>query len=473
MNSKITKTLLIIVSITYVFVGVFIMPKGVPKESKENFGCEISRSNAQNFIKLTKEQSKNAEIDAIISKENKADLKIFLENKQIMTSTDIYNVNNRYYLDLQEFVSGLGYSLEIDKNKITIDIDEDKTVQINLSNQRWKLNDSVFELRGRAVFVDDKPYISLIDIDEIFNLKCTWKTESNEINLYKSKEENDIVQKQCSTNKCKKEKFAFIRLEDVTAGSVYLNGDNLEKLRAVGDLLKEKGQAFHVAWIPRYVNPQESVDNDITENINCINSDFLYTLDYLINRGAIVGLHGYTHQYGDEESVIGSEFMEDHHLTAKEEKERVESAIKSAITLNIPYEFFETPHYRSSERFQSLLEKYFNYVYEPCIGVWNKEVYISKRNKVTKYIPAPLGYIEDRNVTDMINKIRNNTNNKDMLQSFYYHPSKELDDIVLKRDKNGYPYYEYKESSILKILLDELSKDGYQLESIALADKNE
>lgn len=471
MNSKITKALLIIVSITYILVGVFIMPKKVPKESKENFGCEISRSNAQNFIKLTKEEKKKDEIDAIISKENKTDLKVFMENKQIMTSTDIYNVNNRYYLDLQEIVNELGYSLEVNKSKITINIDEDTTVQINLANQRWKLNDSIFELRGKAVLIEDKPYMSLIDINEILNLKCTWKTESNEISLYKSKEENDIVQKSCLTNKCKKEKFAFIRLEDVTAGSVYLNGDNLEKLRAVGDLLKEKGQAFHVAWIPRYIDPQKSIDNDITENTNCINSDFLYTLDYLINRGAIVGLHGYTHQYGDEESVIGSEFMEDHHLTAKEEKERVETAIKDAITLNIPYEFFETPHYRSSERFQSLLEKYFNYVYEPCIGVWNKEVYISKRNKVTKYIPAPLGYIEDRNVTDMINKIRNN-NNKDMLQSFFYHPSKEFDDIVLKKDKKGYPYCEYKDSSILKILLKELNKDGYQLQPIALADKN-
>lgn len=36
----------------------------------------------------------------------------------------------------------------------------------------------------------------------------------------------------------------------------------------------------------------------------------MYTLDYFIDRGGIIGLHGYTHQSGAEVSIDGIEFDE-------------------------------------------------------------------------------------------------------------------------------------------------------------------
>ncbi|MEW8957413.1 DUF2334 domain-containing protein, partial [Clostridium sp.] len=333
---------------------------------------------------------------------------------------------------------------------------------INLEKSYWKIGDNRRDLRGNGIFIDNKLYLSLIDISDMLNLKISFDSKKEEVRCFKSKEESFIFNDTQGT--LSKKKTALIRIEDVTAGSIYLNDENMEKLRAIGDLLYNEGSGYHIAWIPRYVNPEKSEDNDLTRDINFLNSEFLYTLDYLINRGAIVGLHGYTHQYGDEESIIGSEFQDKHKLSKEEEVRRVEAAIKNSIALNIPYKFFETPHYRSSERFQTTLENYFDYVYEPCIGVWNKKTYISHRNKVTKYVPAPLGYIEDKEIEEMINKIKNK--NSKELKSFFYHPGKEFEDIVLKREGNGYPYYEYKDTSMLKTMIRELNKDGYKLRYI-------
>ncbi|WP_051623534.1 DUF2334 domain-containing protein [Clostridium hydrogeniformans] len=454
------KIVLIAFLMGYLVIGFVIIPRWNDKVLLSTGGV-TTRKAAREFVNDLKRSEKEKFKSELLSNKHLSKLNLYIENKKIDFNGKVFNYNNRYYIPLDDITKYLKINMDKEDSNLTLS-GEGYQCDINLEKSYWRIKGNRRELRGDWISREDKVYLSLADIVDILNLNASFDSKKEEVRCFKSKKESFILNDTQGT--LTKKKTALIRIEDVTAGSIYLKDDSMEKLRAMGDLLYDEGSAYHIAWIPRYVNPEKSEDNDLTRDTSFLNSEFLYTLDYLINRGAMVGLHGYTHQYGNEESIIGSEFQEKNKLSREEEVRRVEAAIKNAIALNIPYKFFETPHYRSSARFQTVLENYFDYVYEPCIGVWNKKIHISDRNKATKYVPAPLGYVEDRNVQDMINKIKDDKSKE--LKSFFYHPGKEFDDIVLKREGNGYPYYEYKDTSMLKTMIKELNKDGYKLRYI-------
>lgn len=52
--------------------------------------------------------------------------------------------------------------------------------------------------------------------------------------------------------------------------------------------------------MPRYIDPSQNIDNSLADNMNMYNADFIYTLDYFTFRRGLIGLHGYTHQNGNE-----------------------------------------------------------------------------------------------------------------------------------------------------------------------------
>jgi Uncharacterized protein conserved in bacteria (DUF2334). len=56
------------------------------------------------------------------------------------------------------------------------------------------------------------------------------------------------------------------------------------------------------------MNPAKGIDNDPSTQLSMHNTDFIFTLDYLIDKNGLIGLHGYTHQQGNEESADGIEF---------------------------------------------------------------------------------------------------------------------------------------------------------------------
>ncbi|MGZ4135713.1 MAG: DUF2334 domain-containing protein, partial [Tumebacillaceae bacterium] len=50
-------------------------------------------------------------------------------------------------------------------------------------------------------------------------------------------------------------KKALIRFEDIGPGGYYESPDNIIKLRAIAEYMRSEGVPFHVAMIPRFVNP--------------------------------------------------------------------------------------------------------------------------------------------------------------------------------------------------------------------------
>jgi hypothetical protein len=377
------------------------------------------------------------------------DVDLSIEDTKINSRNNILCKNNRYYFDTYAFESVLGYKVKVDNNRL-IAYSEDS---IDTDNKNYMDRELIHD----CLYYRDTPYVSMIDLTEALNLTVAWDYEKNTLNFYKVRE---IIPQQ---HRGHFKRPALIRFEDVAAGTVYANKDSMSKLRIISDLMYSKNLPFHIAWIPRYMDPEKGIDNNLLENYSLSNVDFIYTLDYMISRGGIVGIHGYTHQYGAEESIVGSEFGDKWCSSLEETEKRIEAAINTAKELDIPYEFFESPHYRSTkEQQQAVFEKYFDYMFEPSKVLFNTRPAISKNNR-TIYVPAALGYVHDEDADDMINRIK--TKPKDYLTAFFYHPTKEFQFITLKND-GGYPSYEYSENSILHKLLKCLNDEGYALVKI-------
>lgn len=130
----------------------------------------------------------------------------------------------------------------------------------------------------------------------------------------------------------------------------------MEKMKYLSDYFKANNIVFHIDWIPRYINPEKNIDNDLLKNNNFENVHFINMLDHLINRGAVIGLHGYTHQHNNQISGLGVELKWNVNSNKNKVLKVVESSLKTAKTLNIPIGFFESPHYKADRNQQKIIE---------------------------------------------------------------------------------------------------------------------
>ncbi|OOM75078.1 hypothetical protein CLPUN_35150 [Clostridium puniceum] len=369
----------------------------------------------------------------------KVNLEINFDGKLLKFINPLYRDVNRYFLPILEFIDQLGGKLNIRRSKINILFKERSLICID-----YRIDDYKFTI------VDSVLYLSLFDICRILNIKSRWDYNKNSISLYW-----DMDKHERSTSS--PGRVALIRFEDITAGNAYLDSGNLEKFRVIGDYMFSSGIPFHIAWIPRFVDPPNGIDNDISKDYSMPNANFLFTIEYLLNRNGVIGLHGYTHQYGNEVSADGTEFNEKRNNDEKSVRKRVEAAINTAKKLELPTKFFESPHYAATEFQQSIFEQYFDIIYECYVGIWGEKIVKSPRNHRTLYIPTPLDYVEEK---DGMKKMLDRINNlgEDALASLFYHPYIDFEYITLQNDISGYPVSSYSENSqlhrIVKALYD-------------------
>lgn len=369
----------------------------------------------------------------------KINLEISFEGKSLKFINPIYRDINRYFLPMFEFINQLGGELNITRSKINILFKEKSPICIDYEIEDYKFT-----------VVDSVLYLSLFDICRMLNIKSRWDYNSSSISLYWDRNKHE-------SSTSPPGRVALIRFEDVTAGEEYLDSDNLEKFRVVADYMFSAGVPFHIAWIPRFIDPPNGIDNDISKDYSMPNANFLFTIEYLLNRNGVIGLHGYTHQYGNEVSADGTEFNEERNNDEERVRKRVEAAINTAKKLELPAKFFESPHYAATEFQQSIFEQYFDIIYECYVGIWGEKIVKSPRNHRTLYIPTPLGYVEGKGDTEnMLDRINNL--GEDTLASLFYHPDIDFEYITLQSDTSGYPLSNYSENSplhrIVKALYD-------------------
>lgn len=393
----------------------------------------------------------------------KDDIKIKFEGKDLATTLPVYVENNRYYLPLTEIVERLDGEITTEGDVVKISLDGNE-VTINTKDNNFTVNNKTHNLKKKLMVSEGIVYISMFDFTKILNLKTDWIFDIKTIAFFYNREKIDKKEVADSP------KTALIRIEDigVSKNYRYVNEETLEKLRIVSDYMYSEGIPFHVAWVPRYMDPKRNEDNDLTKENNMYYSDFLFTLDYFQDRGGLIGLHGYTHQAGEDVSIEGKEFAnpkDPKSYTKEFTEERIKAARDTANKLDIKPYFFETGHYAGSDDNFRVLEKEFEYIYQPKKD--GAKYITSAKNEVrtAKYIPAYLDCIDGKQDTDnMLNKI--NKLPVDVMASFFYHPNIEFEDIKITKDDTGYPTYTYSEESTLHRVVKLLESKGYKFKPI-------
>jgi hypothetical protein len=372
----------------------------------------------------------------------------------ILNTTNLTNVPmllkaQRYYIPLSFICSELNYTLDNSNNSISIYNNDNK---IFLTETSYEKNSETGTLRGNLINNNGSYYISISDIEELFDLIAIFDFQNKKISLLpnnvKSPDDSSILYS---------DKIGLIRFEDFGCGYTNTVDKNQTKIKIMTNLLFSQGMKFHVSWIPRFVVPSANFDNDLLTNDNITNVGFVNVLDYVINKGGEIGLHGYTHQSGNDASGTGEEMSKDVNSTEAETRAVIEKGIDTASALNIPISYYESPHYRDTEQQKKIISQYFQYIYEPY-DYTKKNIY--KPDNYHLFVPAPLGRIADpsTDATRIIDKL--NEGDPDILNSFYYHPSIEIDYINFNTN-NSKLNIAYDTNSPLQQIVKALKDDEY------------
>lgn len=287
----------------------------------------------------------------------------------------------------------------------------------------------------------------------------------------------------------------LIRLEDIGPGGQYGNAEQLGKLRAVLRTLQEKGVPYQIAVIPRWINIAKDgtrYDVSLDQTDNPYVRSFVSLLQQAAQSGAVIGMHGYTHQIGDvyrqdgqQESGIGNEFAvpdAEETMTVSYASERVKEGAELLERAGLFPLFWEAPHYNTLPEQDDVFRNYFGLHFQADMAAdrnaWHPQ-YHNERNTGygspslgAIYVPTPFSYIPYNRDIDII---LNQLNKTDKLPAFFFHPFLEFNALIPVVDKNsqpvvedGLPLYRYPDSpkSFLQRLLPKLEEQGYGFISI-------
>ncbi|UUZ80760.1 DUF2334 domain-containing protein [Paenibacillus sp. P26] len=290
-------------------------------------------------------------------------------------------------------------------------------------------------------------------------------------------------------------KIVLMRLEDIGPGGQYRSVEQLGKLRAVLEYLDGEKAAYHLAVVPRWIDiaPDGTrYDVRVDQQDDPYAAAFRTLLHQAVERGATVGMHGYTHQVGSvrrddgqHESGIGNEFNvpgSDETLTAAYAEPRLKEGLDILRRAGVKPQFWEAPHYRSTAEQDRLFRTYFGLNYQADVQTNRnapKAQYANSRNTGhgnstlgAAYVPTPFDYIpfnkDEKVIVDRVGKSEN-------VASFYFHPFLEFKYLVPLKDENdqpvlrdGIPEYRYADpnKSLLHKLVNGLRSKGYRFESI-------
>lgn len=290
-------------------------------------------------------------------------------------------------------------------------------------------------------------------------------------------------------------KHILLRLEDVGPGGQYGSAEQLGKLRAVMRMLQERDVRYQIAVIPRWVNvAKDGTRYDVS--IDQLDNDYISLFDGLLHSavrsGAVLGMHGYTHQVGDtfredghQESGIGNEFYVPdvkETLTPQFASLRVEQGAETFRRAGLfPY-FWEAPHYHTLPVQDAVFRSYFGLNFQADVQLNRNALYPQysmARNEGfgasslgSIYVPTPLSYIPYNRDVDIIT---NQLGKSDKLPALFFHPFLEFKHLIAVTDElgepvieDGLPLYRYpaEEKSPLQKLLPRLAAKGYRFMSL-------
>ena len=383
-----------------------------------------------------------------------------IDGTPLTLTLPIYLDKNRYYISLNEFIDKLNGKIEKVDTLLNIKVNN-KDYSINLSSNIATCPNNSFTLKKALLTENDIYYIGFSDFSHMLNLYTRWDKDKNIINCKTNNSSNSNI----TPYKSKINQIGLIRFEDVGLCSQSYAKDYFEKLRILANYMNEKKIPYHIAWIPRYMIPNNGVDNDPLTKNNFEIAEMVYSLDYFTTHNGIIGLHGYTHQCGKSESGVGFEFGK-YESSPSIFREKIKKAIETASYLDIPINFFEVPHYEITPEQNKIAEEYFKILYYPFNDYGIKKADLTKPqlspyNKSSYYISTPLDYIPEGKEDRALAKLKNaNVNN---MGSVFFHPNLESSYISLTEDSSGAPTFTYKDNSTLKRLVAILEDKGFKM----------
>lgn len=435
---------------------------------------------------------------------NKDEVKLKINGHDLDFTLPVYLDKNRYYFPLNEIIHNLNGEFTKNETSLYLNIDNE-IYSINLLDITVKCPNKEFKLNKDLLNSGNIYYICFSDLSNMFNLYTRWdkdnkiincKINANEnitdTNTVKSHNENNSItetninedntlansentivsdnlnSEDNNNSASNNDQIGLIRFEDVCLTSQSYDKNYFENLRIIGAYMNEKNIPYHIAWIPRYKNPNFKIDNDPLTKNNFELAEMVYTLDYLKNNNGVIGLHGYTHQIGNYESAAGFEFGK-FEASPVVFREKVEKAIETAEYLDIPIDFFEVPHYEITPEQNKIAEEYFKILYYPFndYGVDKadlKRPQLSPYNNSSLYISTPLDYIAEGKEDICLDRIKNSDSSN--MGSVFFHPSLENNFISLNEDSDGYPSFSYDDNSILKRLVNILEEKGFKMTKV-------
>lgn len=285
---------------------------------------------------------------------------------------------------------------------------------------------------------------------------------------------------------------ALLRLEDVSPGPPYRDWEDMGKLRAVLDGLAEAGVPYQITVIPRYVGTDpggKPVVYDISEP-DAQTARFVQLLREAESRGAVIGMHGYTHQFGTPDArkpetvtTIGREFDVPGEPASRSPEYaalRLNASERAFAAAGLRPAFWESPHYWASPEQERVFQAAVGVIYEPDRSSLRSLKDLVPKDKEfggvrgSVYIPTPLGYVRSTDPEKSIQRILDKADYFDGLGSFYFHPVLEFPFLEPVEEngrpvwKDGLPLYRYRagQKSYLHRLIDGLRREGYVFESL-------
>ncbi|MCL4233916.1 MAG: polysaccharide deacetylase family protein [Deltaproteobacteria bacterium] len=226
------------------------------------------------------------------------------------------------------------------------------------------------------------------------------------------------------------EHFAFVRIEDVHPKR------EQDTLRKAADLLAERKVPFAFTLVPVYRNGETGEPIYLSEA-----PEFLKTVRYLISKGGVPILHGFTHQH-TAETAVDFEFWEGEtggHPIAQDKtyaSQRIEQALNECFVNEIYPLAWTTPHYAAGQADYDAFADYFTTVVErrmPVESYGSDQFFpyliLSDMHRQI-IIPESLGYVNPAVGRDAAALLRDADAMKvvrDGWASFFFHTFLDLD----------------------------------------------
>ncbi|MFI9200871.1 DUF2334 domain-containing protein [Streptomyces sp. NPDC053048] len=254
---------------------------------------------------------------------------------------------------------------------------------------------------------------------------------------------------------------AFVRLEDISPKA------DPAQLRAIADYLYSQRIPYGINVIPTYTDPKGAYNNGVAETITLAQApQVVSALKYMLQRGAVLMNHGYTHQYKNVNNPYTGTTGDDFeffraHVDASDNvvydgpvaedstvwaQSRVTSGLNGFTLAGLPRPtLWTTPHYAASatdykvfgQNFTARLERSLYFAGTLSGGTVNPGRYIGQffpyavkdvygttvlPENIGNYEPEPFNNHPARQPADLINSARANLAVRDGVASFFYHP---------------------------------------------------